>query len=320
MKRRRRARLSLVLALSAWSAGRSEIAAADGPAPIEASVHFRHGVELYNEANYSAALVEFRKAHALAPSAAAVYDIGETQFQLQDYAGALKTFRQFLATFGVDASHYADVQASIEVLRSRVGLMRVATVPAGADVTVDDEEVGRTPLEAPILVSVGRRKVVASKAGRSTIVRYVDVAADDDVTATVVHPLESGASSPESSPSGDHASRKAPAVSSKTARNVGWAVTGALGLAAGVFGGLAVAESTSLQDERNKYPASPSAVRHDASVITAYAIAADTLALGAIAAGGVSLYFTVSAAREASSTPGARLDVSPGWVSLRATF
>jgi len=57
----------------------------------EAGKHFQRGVTLYNETDYRAALVEFRRAYDLAPNAAVLYNIGETEYQLRDYASALIT-------------------------------------------------------------------------------------------------------------------------------------------------------------------------------------------------------------------------------------
>jgi hypothetical protein len=287
----------------------------------DASVHFRRGVELYGEANYTAALVEFRRAYSFAPSAAALYDVGETQFQLQDYAGALRTFRKFMGSYGSDASHYADVQAGVEVLRSRVGVLRVTTAPPGADVSFDDEFVGRSPLDAPVLVSVGHRKVVASMAGRLPVVRYVDVAADDNLSVA----LELPAASPEPPPNTpqlapESPTPKHPDISSKTVRDVGWTVTGMVAAGASVFGGLAIAESESLKNAQNTFPASPAALQHDANLTNTYSVLADSLALGAIAAGAVSLYFTVVAAHEAASERTAGVRVGPASVSFEATF
>src|SRR5205823_3457182 len=49
----------------------------------EASRHFQRGVDLDNEGDYRGALVEFKKAYALLPRASVLYDIGQTEYQLQ---------------------------------------------------------------------------------------------------------------------------------------------------------------------------------------------------------------------------------------------
>jgi len=60
-----------------------------------------------------------QRAYALAPNAAVLYKVGETEYQLQDYAGP---GRSLSATVRIlpRQSHRADVEASVQVLRARV--------------------------------------------------------------------------------------------------------------------------------------------------------------------------------------------------------
>jgi len=152
--------------------------AQDNPAR-EASRHFQRGVELYNDGDFRGVLVEFKKAYGLLPRASVLYDIGQTEYQLQEYAEALRVLERFLAETGPTATHRAEVLETVEVLRGRVGRIAVATEVADCDVMVDDVSVGRTPLSNPILVSVGRRKVSLSCSGRVPATRSVEIAAGE---------------------------------------------------------------------------------------------------------------------------------------------
>jgi hypothetical protein len=299
----------------------------------EAGQHFRRGVELYGEANYAGALVEFKRAYALASSSTALYDIGETQFQLQDYAGALQTFKKFLAEFGPGENHHAEVEAGVQVLATRVGHLRVTSVPAGADVAVDDEAIGKTPLAEPLLVSVGHRKVVASMPGREPVTRYVDVAAGDeaDVTLALPEPVQVA---PPSFPSTEHGA--APAVgpprwhASSTLVTAGWITTGALAAAAGTFGLLAIHESDELKQARaGLQPAVPSGsnpaapVDQDAHEVRVFAAVADSLTIAAIVSGGLSLYWTLSslsAPHNTGAAPATRISFGPASARFETTF
>jgi hypothetical protein len=287
----------------------------------EAGTHFRRGVEFYGEANYSGALVEFKRAYALVPSSASLYDVGEVQFQLQDYAAALQTFTKFLAEFGPNESRRAAVEANVQLLSTRVGRLRVATVPNGADVTVDDEPVGKTPLAEPRMVSVGHRKLVASLAGRAPVTRYVDVAAGDDVTVTL--PLSSPIEpepTPLSSKEREVVSAPPPRASVlPTLRSAGWITTGALASGAAVMGLLAIREAKALSEARSGLTTS-STLAHDASLTKTFAIAADSLAAGAIIAGVLSLSWTLSNARGTGMDRSTRLTVGPTSTSFETTF
>jgi PEGA domain len=291
----------------------------------QASAHFQRGVTLYGEADYRAALVEFRRAYTIAPNAGVLYNIGETQYQLQDYAGALTTFERYVAESGAGDGHRAEVENNLDVLRARVGHVAVSTVPAGADVTVDDQPAGRTPLDRALLVSIGHRKVVATLAGRPAVTRYVDVAAGDNLAVTLSMPA------PEPTPvAATHALPNVPALDEPTSshagstwRTVGWGTTLLMAGGAVTFGILASRESTALSAERSTYPASSATLDHDASVTHTDSILADSLTAGALLVGGVTL---VSALLSRSATPGRgsndapHVVLGPGSARLEGTF
>jgi hypothetical protein len=266
--------------------------AEDSAPPIrQASRHFQRGVTLYGEADYRAALVEFRRAYALAPNPAVLYNVGETQYQLQDYAGALTTFEHFLAESGPGDPHRAEVEGDLEVLKARVGHVNVVTVPSGADVTVDDQPVGKTPIDRPLLVSVGHRKIVASISGRPAITRYVDVAADDNVSVTVALPDLPEPPAP-AAPRTELPARPPEAQAQQggsALRVLGWTATGALAAGAVTFGVLAFSESTALKNAKASFPASPDTLNRDASLTNTYSMVADVLTVSAILVGGVTL-------------------------------
>jgi len=143
----------------------STLARADGPS--DAYSHFQRAVTLYSESDFTAALVEFKRAYALGPpnnqgTVNVLYNIGQTQFQLQRYAEALATFERYVSEGGT--AHNTEAESAIATLRDRVGRIDVTTnVPA--DIQIDDELVGKTPLSAPLTASIGRRKITAIAEG-----------------------------------------------------------------------------------------------------------------------------------------------------------
>lgn len=260
----------------------------------EAARHFQRAVALYGEADYLAALIEFKRAYSIAPNTAVLYNIGETEYQLQDYARALTSFRHYLLEINPTDSHRVEVERNVEVLRTRVGHVRITTVPAGAEVLIDDQSVGKTPLDDAVLVSVGHRKVVASLPGWAPVIRYVDVAAEDNVAVTL--PLAggtevaagAGAQAAQSTPPSGHASHTGSAL-----RVLGWVATAALAAGAMTFGLLADKEATDLKNARNTFPTSSATLSHDAQLTTTYSVVADSLTAAAILVGGVTLFSTL---------------------------
>jgi hypothetical protein len=297
-------------------------AAADdgGPSTREAARHFDRGVALYEEADYRAALVEFRRAYELAPNATVLYNVGESLYQLHDYAGALDILSRFLAESVPSDPHRSEVEKTVETLRARIGHLTIVTSPPGADVSVDDQPVGETPLRSAITVSVGRRKVTASKKGRVSVIRYVDVSAEDDVTASL--DLPEASEPPGTAPpiAVLHPASPPLARESTTWRTVGWIATGTLAAGAIGCGVFAFDESRRLKDARNAFPASSQTLHDDANRTLALSIAADSLTAAAAVVGVITLYATVSASGASKGQPGTEVRASLGPRSAHLTL
>lgn len=284
----------------------------------EASKRFRRGVELYGEANYREALVEFRSAYQLAPSVTALYNVGQTQDQLQDYAGALKTFGRFLAEAPRNDSHRVEVESTVQVLRTRVGRVRITTVPEGAEVRVDDQMLGDTPFDEPLVMSVGRRKLDATIVGRVPVERYIEVAADAQLSVTLELPVAA-----DSSPAAGQTPAQQPAEGimaprpdgTSTLRTIGWVATGALAAGASTFALLAVHSRNDLHSARNVFPAMSERLNHDADTTAIYSALADSLAITAVIAAGMAVYWTLSSnsidGARRSTPPATRVSIGP---------
>ena len=250
-----------------------------------------------------------------------LYNIGETQYQLQDYAAALTTFERYLAESGATDPHRAEVESNVEILRARVGHVSVVTIPAGADVTVDDQAAGRTPLDRPLLVSIGHRKIVATLAGRPSVTRYVDVATDDNLSVTVqlADPTPPPTSRTGVAPPWP-AEAPAPSHAGTTWRIVGWTTTGVLAASALTMGLLAEKASSDLATARGSYPVTAATLNHDASLTSTYSVVADSLAIAAAVVGGITLVSTFAASGDRAPDHVARVVVGPGSALLDVTF
>jgi hypothetical protein len=273
------------------------LARADAP---EAYSHFQRAVTLYNESDFTGALVEFKRAYALAPpntpgTTNVLYNIAQTQFQLRKYAEALATFERYVSEGG--AAHSTEAESAITTLRDRVGRVTVTTnVPA--DIQIDDEPAGRTPLSTPLIASLGRRKITAIAEGSLPVTVWVEVPSGGE---GVVVPLKLDVRldrAPEvraevSAPSG--ASIASPAHRGRrTAAIVGWVTTGVLGAGVAVTGLLALQSSKSLANARNAFPANKETVDNDASTTTTLSVTTDALGAATLVMGALSLYWTIT--------------------------
>src|SRR5258706_11621719 len=120
----------------------------------EAGVHFRRGIDLFKEADFRGALIEFRRANQIAPNFRVQYNLAQCYLEMQDYAGALRAFQAYLSEgkAQVPRDRRAQVEGEIKKLQSRVAPVEITSNVARAQGRVDDDVVGTTPLDKPVLV------------------------------------------------------------------------------------------------------------------------------------------------------------------------
>jgi tetratricopeptide (TPR) repeat protein len=294
--------LSLVGALVAHP-GVSAAAQPDVENLHEADKHFQQGVMFYGEADYHAALVEFNRAYALAPNDVVLFNIGETQYQLREYAGALATFEHFLAAAAPGDPHRAVAENNVKELRSRVGRLTIATVPSGVEITIDGRVIGKSPIENPVVVGVGQVTVKGTAPGRAPVARTIEVAAEDDISMLLeLQVLPAGGPGASQAPGLSDAGAGRASGGGAGWRVAGWITTGLLAGGAATFGLLARKESKDLQAARAVYPADGPTLTRLANRTNTYSIAADSITAAALVVGGITLYSTLSAKTEVPST------------------
>jgi tetratricopeptide (TPR) repeat protein len=273
-------------------------------------------VTLYGEADYRAALVEFRKAYDISPNATVLYNIGQTYYQLQNYAAALTTLERYLSEAGSSASHRSEVEQTLDILQSRVGKISVTANLSPCEISIDDEHIARTPLREPVLVSIGRRKVTAACEGRAAESKFVDIAAGD--TAPVQFSFAE-ASTAITKSGGAPADRGKPA---NWALRM-WVVTGVAGATALAFGGLAFKASRDLKSAREENPVLPENqaakaedLANKSAAVSRWSLIADIAGVATLVSGAVALKFTLSK----SESQEVVLSVMPNGIQIAGSF
>ncbi len=296
------------------------LSAAAAPKWMEADKHFKQGVQLFKENDYAAALVEFKRAYEIEPKYQVLYNIGESYYQLQDYANALLTFEKYLADGGpkISALRRKSVTKEIKTLSTRVATLTITTNDPGAVVSVDEVVVGSTPMD-PLTVSAGRRKITATISGRVPATQVVDIAGGEKKTLE----LEIAPLPPRVEPA------PPPPPPSIVPQAIAWSATGAIATGAVITGVLALGASSDLEEELVRYPGDPEALASATDSAFAFGLTTDILIGTSIAAAGLAVYLTVDWAIAADTAPGseaapaepaARLLVRPGGVGFEGTF
>src|SRR6202142_3534751 len=121
-------------------AGGPPVAAnAPNSAGEEASNHFKRGLQLFDEADYTLALVEFERAYQLAPNYRALYNIALVDMQLGRYADAARTLEQYVHDGGsaIAPSRRAEVNKPLGELKFRTAIIEISLNVPRAEVMLD---------------------------------------------------------------------------------------------------------------------------------------------------------------------------------------
>jgi hypothetical protein len=337
MRRLLRVALSLFLLSASTRAARAADEPADDAVVEEARKHYRRGVEFYNDQSYAAALAEFRRAYETAPNASVLYNIGQLQFRLQDYAGALSTLQRYLSEGGskIAPDRRTAVERDVERLRDRVAYVDLRSSVEGADVLVGDSVIGRTPLSEPAVTNIGHVRIALRLAGREVATWEGNLAAGDranvelepapQAPAPPPPPLAVPAAAPPVV-SPEVAAGLAPRSGESEERRhsprwitVTWVAAGALTAGAATTGALALSAAADLSQQRRTDGATRSALDAAQTRVKTLALTTDALGAAALLTASVALYLTLDArAHDRGGT--VAFGLTPGGVSAAGRF
>ena len=306
----------LGLALSTSASASAQGPAAAGATASDAEQHFKRGIKLFDDGDFKLALVEFERSYELVPNFRVLYNIGEVQFQLNHYAAALRTLSHYLEVGGerILPNRRAEVQRDLEALKIRTAHLGVNVNVPGAEILVDGERIGRSPLVESELIDAGAHRLVVQKQGYVAYSEAVTLAGADERAVDVrLAPV------PEVEAPRIVEVRESPGLGPVW---IGWGPTVALGIATV---GTTVAwqnADSKLTDLKNS-PSSATEREGQARSVDTLRTASFVLGGTAIAAAGVSLFFTLKRSSDSTKTTTRRamaLGVGPASLRVSGSF
>ncbi len=153
------------------------------PQQEEADRHFGSGVTLYKEGKFTEALAEFERAYEIAPHPLVLYNIAGCHRELSRYGEAVRYYRRFLdeGKDVVSKTRLDNAQAELTDILARVARVTVQVTVDGAELSLDGEVLGTTPLEMPLVLPPGEHRLTARVPGHRDAVRVVKVASGDEL-------------------------------------------------------------------------------------------------------------------------------------------
>jgi hypothetical protein len=281
----------------------------------EAQPHLQKAVELYDENDFANALIEFKRAYEIAQDWRFLFNVAQAAYQVSNYALALESFQKYLSEGGaqVERKRRTFVDGEITKLKGRVAQVRITVNLPNADIAVDDEKVGVSPLPGPITVSAGKRKITAMVAGKPIAIKSLEIAGGDSTQVSLEIESEEVKPPPPLPPPVE------------TRRRIPWAVWGTT---AGLFvvwvgtGVVALIFSNDAQTKINTYGVTKGDITGAQNAAGAFALVSD-IALGCtVVAAGVATVMTILAKPEPveKAHPMARFVVSPLGAGVYGSF
>lgn len=122
---------------------------------------------LYRAGDFAGALLQFERAYDLSSEPRLLWNVAVCEKNLRRYARSVKAIERYQAEGGTRLSEedQKDAVHLLKAIRPFVAVMTVKVSEPGADVFIDGERVGSTPLAGPLLIDMGARRIRVSKKG-----------------------------------------------------------------------------------------------------------------------------------------------------------
>jgi hypothetical protein len=272
----------------------------------EASARFRRGLQLFDEGDYTLALVEFERAYQLAPNYRALYNIGLVDVQLGRYADASRRFEQYMRDggHGISDARKAEVSNTLAELKLRTATVAITINAPNAEVTLDGKPLEGAKLHGQMLIDAGEHTLRATAPGFQPGYRTITLAGSDRISVR----LQLVAIAVQ---------RDAPVERGRSVFWPGVLVTGALAAGAVASGIVMLDARSRLSQLDDTFGSSSSQRANEANQVNSAALAADILSGLAVATGSVSLYLSLRLDHAPRASSAA---LSPQQVILSGTF
>jgi tetratricopeptide (TPR) repeat protein len=184
-------------------------------AKSRATVHFKRGIEAYKAGRYKDAIDSFLDAHREFPSPTLSFNAALAYEKLQDSAGALRFYREYLRQ-NEGAQDTATVQTRIAEHERRLqdrGVQQVTilSVPEASTVIVDEQPVGVTPWTGEIFP--GRHALRLRREGYADVTQEFELPAHKAIDISVRLELAAAAAPTPAAAATPGPAQSAPAAS-----------------------------------------------------------------------------------------------------------
>jgi hypothetical protein len=172
---------------------KKEPAARDAPKSLSqtltgaAKSDFEAAKLLANDGDFTGALIKFQSAYEASKDPRILWNVAFCQKNLRRYSKVVTTLRRYVEQGGsvLSAGDKKDAQDLIAMIEPFTTRATVRVSEAGAQIFVDDELAGTSPLAAPIVLDIGERRLHVVKEGFAAYDKTFVVAGGPELTLDV---------------------------------------------------------------------------------------------------------------------------------------
>jgi hypothetical protein len=252
----------------------------------------KDGDRLFKKGDYEAALAKYQKAFETFPSAKIYFPMAQAEEQLGRYIDAHTHYELLLSEAGepIPEQLRTEAQAALTAVEQKLVTIKFDVRPLGSTITVDNVELGQTPLDKPVRLMPGPHTWSITKDGFMPVEKEMDLDPGITIDETVQLEVDKPADIPsENDPEPKKGPRDVsdPMGSKKTVLIVGIVVTSAALAAATVTGLIAMSEHDKFSDPELSMEDREAARETGISMATT----TDILLVSAAIAGGFTIYW-----------------------------
>ncbi len=156
----------------------------DASAKAEAARRFDRALKLFESGDNAGALAEFKRIYDIMPEPVVLYNIGLVYAALARPVDAVDALEPLVTGGKLQPAQLERARVTLEDQKARIGRVAVSTKPVDARIEVDNIEVAKTPLSAPIRVSEGTHIIGAVAEGYAPARKEILVAGNSDASLT----------------------------------------------------------------------------------------------------------------------------------------
>jgi hypothetical protein len=159
-----------------------------------AKANYDAGRLLFGDGDFNGALLKFSASYDLSKDAGLLWNMVACEEKLRHYAKAVANIDRYLTEGGATLTDQdrAEAKTLRETLTAFTAPITVTVSEPDAEVLLDDESVGHSPLKGPIVADIGERHVTVRKAGFKDFVTALRVSAPATVSAALVKDVHEG--------------------------------------------------------------------------------------------------------------------------------